>query len=83
MHQILIALSLFKDCSSMILFQAHFYGFHQIKLLFICCWIGRRCGELQPGYSTGTPNFYIVSRLQYTKFSYSYYLLKHPHLLSG
>ena len=52
-----------------------------IKLLFVCCWIERRCEESQPGYSI--PNLHILSRLQYTKFSLSYYLLKHPHLLSG
>ena len=37
-----------------------------IKLLLVCCWIERTCEELQPGYST--PNFHILSRLQYDNF---------------
>ena len=45
-HQILIELQLFKDRSSMISFPAtSSCSFHLIKLLFICCWIERRCGE--------------------------------------
>ena len=36
----------------MISFLAHSsYGFHLIKLLFVCCWIEGKCGELQSDYS--------------------------------
>ena len=43
MHQILMELQVFKDCSGTFSFSAHSYIFHLIKLLFVCCWI-ERCG---------------------------------------
>ena len=60
MHQSLIELELFKQCSSMIGFPTYsFNSFHLIKVLFVCCWKERRHEE-------------FCSKLQYTKFSYSF-----------
>ena len=66
-------------CSSLISFPAHPYSFHLIRL--ICMLLDRK------------KMWKIAARLWYTKFSYSfevtvhqifsYYLLRHPHLLSG
>ena len=54
-------------------FPAHSYSFHLIKLLFVCCWIERKCGEWCSQYIAHQIfMFFQGYNTQYTKLSWGW-----------